>query len=72
MIKITKNQNLSTFKTGGVVEEDGWYVCVPCGYKKYFKEGNLFTKCLKCLQGRKENFRKGMELWERMVKEKVE
>ena len=36
------NLTLLTFRTGMKVTEEGWYVCVPCGYKKFLKKGVRF------------------------------
>ncbi len=55
-----------TYKVGSAVPEDGHYVCVPCGNKKYFKAGMRFPSCLMCLGKDRKLFRKGLELWERV------
>lgn len=57
-----------TYKVGDVASEDGWYICVPCGTKKYFKAGMRFTDCLKCFGKQKRLFRKGLELWEKIFR----
>jgi len=56
---------LLTFQTGMKVVEEGWYVCVPCGYKKFFKKGMRFPRCIKCFGGQGKEFMKGLELWEK-------
>lgn len=55
------------FEVGDVVEEDGFYVCVPCGSKKYFKKGTQFPSCLNCMnQKARKMLAKDLELWERV------
>tara|TARA_B100001971_G_C18168763_1_gene525817 strand:- start:563 stop:769 length:207 start_codon:yes stop_codon:yes gene_type:complete len=63
--RITKDFSLATFKVGKSVEQDGYYVCVPCGYKKYLKVGDTFPNCIKCMKKERELFKRGLELWER-------
>lgn len=60
-------RTLSTYKVGMKVEEGGYYVCVPCGYKKFLKAGMRFPSCLQCMgaEKRKGMFKK-LELWERV------
>ena len=58
--------NFTTFKTGSLVKMEGWYVCVPCGYKKYLKIGEYFPRCMKCLKEEEREFFTGMELWEKV------
>lgn len=53
------------YKVGSVVPEDGEYVCVPCGMKKYFKAEERFTNCVKCLGRNRKMFRRNFELWEK-------
>jgi hypothetical protein len=60
-----KHKNIDTYKVGSAVLEDGHYICVPCGMKKYFKAGERFTNCVKCLGKSRKMFRKNMELWEK-------
>lgn len=38
-------------KKGEVVPASGQYVCIPCGYIRYFEAGARFTECLACLAG---------------------
>ena len=63
---INESSENSTYKVGGIVPEDGWYACVPCGNKKYLKAGTHFGSCLKCLGKERKEFRKGFELWEKL------
>lgn len=60
-----KETNTDTYKVGNIVPEDGEYVCVPCGMKKYFKDGDRFPNCVKCLGKGRKMFRKNLELWEK-------
>lgn len=62
--KICKIESLCTYKTGSIVEEDGFYVCVPCGYKKYLLKGMRFPACLECID--KKQVKEGLELWEKI------
>ncbi len=56
-----------TYKIGTVVEEDGYYICVPCGSKRYFKKGSRFSSCLSCVEKKdKKMFKRGLELWEKV------
>lgn len=66
-----KNSDGLIYKVGVVVPEDGYYVCAPCGNKKFFKAGMRFTSCLKCLGKERRLFRKGLELWEKFFKQKT-
>lgn len=63
--QICKNRTIATYKVGQIAEESGYYICVPCGYKKYFAAGRRFTSCLKCF-GKGQRLKKGLELWERI------
>jgi len=36
------------FSVGSVVRTSGYYVCAPCGYKKFLKKNDLFPKCSSC------------------------
>lgn len=62
--KICKIQSLCTYKVGDIVEEDGFYVCVPCGYKKYLLKGTRFPTCLECFKNKR--IKDGLELWEKI------
>lgn len=62
--QISKTITLATYQVGSAVEESGCYICVPCGYKKYLSKGSRFPRCLKCM-GKREEFIRGLELWER-------
>jgi len=66
MAYISRTNN-ATFRTGEKIEKSGWYICVPCGYKKRLKEGEKFPSCLSCLDGHEDEFQKGFELWEEIV-----
>ncbi len=35
---------------GDRVPEEGRYVCVPCGFKKAFKAGDVFPECISCMK----------------------
>lgn len=59
----------ATYKVGGVVPESGFYVCIPCGSKRYFRAGKHFPSCLSCFGKEKRFFRKGLELWERIFEQ---
>lgn len=63
--QISKIKELATYKVGQVVEESGYYICVPCGYKRRFVAGERFKSCLKCF-GKGQRLKKGLELWERI------
>jgi len=55
------------YRVGESVEEDGLYVCVPCGQRQYLKVGSRFPSCLKCLnQEERKRVHRGLELWERL------
>lgn len=53
-------------KAGSIVPEDGFYICTPCGSKKYFKAGTRFKSCLVCFGKEKRLFRKVLELWQKV------
>ena len=56
----------NVYKVGDVVDEDGCYVCVPCGGKKYLRTGERFPSCLHCMRVKdRKMFKRGQELWER-------
>jgi len=62
------NDTTSTHNRGDVVEREGTYVCVPCGYRRHFRHGDRFTECMSCLAGTKdghEDYIEGLELWEK-------
>lgn len=64
-----------TYNRGDPVEDSGEYVCVPCGYHRYFREGEQFTECLSCLSGSKdghEDFAAGLELWEKAPSQQLQ
>ena len=37
------------YKLGEKVKIRGLYVCVPCGYKRRLKRGNVFPSCIGCM-----------------------
>ncbi|MFA6098435.1 MAG: hypothetical protein WCV50_00640 [Patescibacteria group bacterium] len=56
-----------TFNKGDQVPESSHYVCVPCGFKKEYKAGEVFGECTSCLAGTDaghEEFIEGLEMWE--------
>jgi len=63
----TDESEIETFKVGSTVPTDGFYICVPCGSKKYLKTGERFSSCLTCMGKEKRFFRRGLELWERIT-----
>lgn len=65
----------TTYNKGDAVEESGNYICVPCGYHRFFRKGEQFTECMSCLSGTingHEEFAEGLELWEKMQEQKSE
>lgn len=56
----------TTYEVGSVALEDGFYICVPCGDKKYLKTGQHFKSCLKCFGKDWRLFKRGLELWEKI------
>jgi len=38
----------AVFFVGSIVRTSGYYVCVPCGYKKFLKKDGVFPKCSSC------------------------
>lgn len=64
-----------TYNMGEAVTEEGDYVCVPCGYHKHFKSGDVFPECTSCLAGTDaghEDYIEGIELWEKLEPKKEE
>ncbi len=58
-----------TYNKGEVVQEDGSYICVPCGYRKAYQKGEHFTECISCLSGTTdghEDYAEGLEMWEKI------
>lgn len=67
MASMTELRTPIIFDAGSTVTESGYYVCVPCGDKRYFKAGSRFTACLKCFgKNRRRGLTKGLELWEKI------
>lgn len=58
--------DFGTYEVGTAVEENGWYICVPCGYKRYLREGDRFPNCMKCFGREENNYKRGLERWERV------
>lgn len=59
-----------TYNRGDAVEKEGRYVCVPCGFRRHFQQGETFTECISCLGGTSdgpEEFAEGLELWEKIT-----
>lgn len=57
-----------TYNRDDIVQEDGDYVCVPCGYRRHYVKGEKFSECMSCLAGTKdghEDYAEGLELWEK-------
>lgn len=55
------------YSVGTKVPESGYYICVPCGYKKHFKKGATFPQCFGCLKGEKydgDDYFKNLGTWE--------
>lgn len=58
-----------TFNRGDVVAEEGEYICVPCGYKKHYTQGDTFEECISCMKKAEaggEEIAGGLELWEKL------
>jgi len=63
---IYKNSSEDIYEVGEEVQENGHYVCVPCGYQKYLRKGFRFPHCINCLEKHeKQDIAKGLELWEK-------
>ena len=57
----------NTFEIDSMAKQDGMYICVPCGYKKRFRQGDIFPRCFSCLKKKTYNgdkYIKGLGLWE--------
>jgi len=37
------------YKGGTRIRISGVYVCVPCGYRRRFNKGEIFPRCIKCM-----------------------
>ena len=56
-----------TFDVGEKVKVEGEYICVPCGYKRKYNQGEIFQRCFHCLKGIQDEgkpFIKNLDLWE--------
>lgn len=60
-----KQTQADIYKVGAIVPENGLYICVPCGNKKYLRAGARFGTCLQCFGKEWRLFRRGLELWEK-------
>lgn len=47
---MTHKPHPEPYHVGDAVPEEGTYVCVPCGYKKRLKTGEMFSECVSCLK----------------------
>ncbi len=58
------------YKVGDIVPENGWYLCVPCGFADEFKAGDAFPVCKVCLAGTEDGpdgyTEPHVEYWEKM------
>ncbi|MEX0668818.1 MAG: hypothetical protein WD061_03720 [Candidatus Saccharimonadales bacterium] len=56
----------TVFDVGEEITCSGLYVCVPCGYKKEFVEGNILPRCFDCIdkEDNPDNLTKDLGLWE--------
>lgn len=41
---------LTTYRVGEYVPLGGCYVCVPCGFRMYLSEGEVFPSCISCMR----------------------
>lgn len=65
------NEENNIHNKGDKVPEDGEYICVPCGYQKQLKAGEIFSECTSCLAGTddgKEEYVEGTGMWEKIDK----
>jgi len=46
-------KKILNLEVGWRVKQDGMYVCVPCGYRRRFNEGDIFPSCFACLKNKK-------------------
>jgi len=42
------------YRVGELVNDEGWYICVPCGYRKLYKRGEEVVECISCLEAHKD------------------
>ncbi|MFH1088306.1 MAG: hypothetical protein V1719_00495 [Patescibacteria group bacterium] len=42
--------NPQTYAVGETANDEGAYVCVPCGLRIEMKLGNIFPSCTSCLE----------------------
>lgn len=64
MIKV--NQSV-LFEVGEKVMQAGYYICVPCGNKRFFEKDQKFPSCLSCLSEDKITSTKNPGLWEKVL-----
>jgi len=60
------------FNIGWMVQKSGIYICVPCGYKRAFKVGDILPECFGCMKGKKydgDDYFSGLGLWELLLEE---
>ena len=68
-MELTSNiTDFGTYEVGSRVKENGWYVCVPCGYKRMLKKGERFPSCLRCMEESENEYARDLELWEKIDK----
>jgi len=55
-----------TYNVGDIVLCTGTYICVPCGIKQHFKQGDILPRCFTCIEtnGNSNGLKKGLGLWE--------
>lgn len=61
-------EEAGSYNKGDAAPDDANYVCVPCGYNRYFRKGEVFTECMSCLSGTphgEDEYAEGLELWEK-------
>lgn len=62
-------EKTQAFNKGDQVPEEGTYVCVPCGYRHHYINGEKFGECISCLAGTSdghEDYVEGLEMWEKL------
>lgn len=58
----------ATYAVGNTVGESGFYVCTPCGYRRYLARGTRFPSCLQCFPSG-QWYQRGLERWERITRQ---
>lgn len=67
--------NNTTYSKGERAQEEGEYICVPCGFKKRYTIGEPFGECTSCLAGTSDgdkDYVEGTGMWEKIVEDKKE